>query len=125
MKDETGGFWEWVIPFSFFITASWVVWHLPAYILTFAPHANESKLAQVTAIHVSKDVSPNLPGLFGGVADIIDWVALILLPILLVLGIRTVKVAHMEFQHWKPIDRIAIFIGRILCWVICRNDREG
>lgn len=118
MKDETGGFWEWVIPFSFFACASWVIWHLPAYILTFAPHENESKLAQVTAIHESKDVAPNLPGLFGGVADIADWAALILLPILLMLGMRTVKVASMEFQHWRPIDRLAIFIGRVTMMLI-------
>ena len=113
MKEETGSFWEWIIPFCFVTCASWVVWHLPAYILTFNPHDNESKLAQVTAIHKAKDVSPNLPGLFGGVADIIDWIALILLPIILVVGIRTVRVAQMEFQHWKPVDRLAIFIGRV------------
>ena len=118
MKDETGGFWEWVIPFSFVACASWVVWHLPAYILTFAPHANESKLAQVTAIHESKDVSPNLPGLFGGVADIVDWATLILLPILLIIGMRTIKVAGMEYQHWRPIDRLAIFIGRVTMMLI-------
>ena len=75
MEDETGSFWEWVLPFSFFGCAAWVVWHLPAYILTFAPHESESKLAQVTAIHESKDVAPNLPGLFGGVADAADWFA--------------------------------------------------
>ena len=113
MKEETGSFWEWIIPFCFVTCASWVVWHLPAYILTFNPHDNESKLAQVTAIHKAKDVSPNLPGLFGGVADIVDWIALILLPIILVVGIRTVRVAQMEFQHWKPVDRLAIFIGRV------------
>ena len=113
MKEETGSFWEWIIPFCFVTCASWVVWHLPAYILTFNPHDNESKLAQVTAIHKAKDVSPNLPGLFGGVADIVDWIALILLPIILVVGIRTVRVAQMEFQHWKSVDRLAIFIGRV------------
>ena len=118
MNDETGSFWEWIIPFCFFITGAWVVWHLPAYILTFAPHANESKLAQVTAIHQTKDVSPNLPGLFGGVADPIDWIALILLPILLVIGVRGVRVAHMEFQHWRATDRLAIFIGRVVMMLI-------
>ena len=118
MEDETGSFWEWVLPFSFFGCAAWVVWHLPAYILTFAPHENESKLAQVTAIHETKDVAPNLPGLFGGVADAADWFALILLPILLIVGMRTVRVAPMEFQHWKPVDRLAIFIGRVTMMLI-------
>ena len=118
MKEETGGFWEWVFPFCFFGSASWVIWHLPAYILTFAPHENESKLAQVTAIHESKDVAPNLPGLFGGIADMADWAALLLLPVFLFLGMRTVKVANMEFQHWRAIDRLAIFIGRVTMMLI-------
>ena len=113
MNKETGSFWEWIIPFCFVTCASWVVWHLPAYILTFNPHDNESKLAQVSAIHKAKDVSPNLPGLFGGVADIVDWIALLLLPVFLIIGIRSIRVAQMEFQHWKPVDRLAIFIGRV------------
>ncbi len=114
MEDhKTGSLWEWIVPFSFVVTASWAIWHLPAYILTFAPHSDESKLAQVTAIHNVKDVTPNLPGLFGGVADIIDWIALILLPVLAYIGIRGIKVAQMEFQHWRRIDRFSIFIGRV------------
>ena len=109
---------EWLIPFCFVVCASWAIWHLPAYILTIAPHENPSTLAQVTAIHETKDVTPGLSGLFGGVADIVDWVALALIPVFLVIGMLGVKVAHMEFQHWKPVDRVALFFGRVTMMLI-------
>ncbi|KMW56818.1 TRAP-type C4-dicarboxylate transport system, small permease component [Candidatus Rhodobacter oscarellae] len=118
MKQQTGGLWEWVVPFSFVVCASWAIWHLPAYILTIAPHENASKLGQVNAIHQTKDVTPNLPGLFGGVADIVDWLAVAMLPVLILIGMRTVKVAQMEFQHWRAIDRIALFFGRVTMMLI-------
>ncbi|MEM6309552.1 MAG: TRAP transporter small permease [Pseudomonadota bacterium] len=113
MENKTGGFWEWVIPAAFVACASWAIWHAPAYILSWAPHANESKRAQITAVQAKADVTPNLPGLFGGVADIVDYAAIILLPILLIIGMRGVKVASMEFQEFRAIDRIALFFGRI------------
>jgi TRAP-type C4-dicarboxylate transport system permease small subunit len=64
-------------------------------------------------MHQRKDVSPNLPGLFGGIADIIDWAALILMPIIFYFGARTVVLAQMEFAHFSRIDRFAMFVGRI------------
>ena len=113
MDDETGGFWEWVIPFAFLLCVGWAIWHTPAYILDFIPPDNPSLVDQMSELHERKDVTPGLPGLFGGKADVIDWAALILIPIIFVIGARGVKVAHMEFQHWRPIDRIALFIGRV------------
>lgn len=114
MDDQkTGSLWEWLVPAGFVVTFSWFIWHLPAYILTFAPHANESKRAQVTALHEFKELTPNLPGLFGGVADILDWIALIAIPVLAFIGIRGVRIAQMEFQHWRRMDRFSIFIGRV------------
>ncbi len=118
VKDQTGGLIEWVIPFGFVLCASWVIWHLPAFILTLAPHENPSNLAQVTALQKSMDVTPNLPGLFGGVADIVDWAAIVCIPVLLVFGVTGVRVASMEFQHWKKIDRFALFIGRTTMMLI-------
>ena len=111
--QKTGSFWEWVIPFAFVICASFAIWHLPAYILTFAPHENASKLSQVTALHEFKELTPNLPGLFGGVADILDWLALLALPVLAYFGIRGVRIATMEFQQYRKIDRFALFVGRV------------
>ncbi len=113
MQDETGSLREWLVPIAFVFCAGWVIWHIPAYILDFIPPASASLFDQMSQLHLRKDVTPNLPGLFGGFADPIDWAALLLLPIIFVIGARTVRVAHMEYQQWRPIDRIALFIGRI------------
>ncbi len=118
MKDESGTFWEWIIPFAFFVCAGWAVWHAPAYILDFIPPENPSLFDQMSELHLRKDVTPGLPGLLGGFADPLDWAALILLPVFLVIGALTVRVAPMEFQQWRPIDRIAIFIGRVTMLMI-------
>jgi len=113
MKDASGGLKEWIIPFAFVFCAGWVIWHGPAYILDFIPHESESLVAQMTALHERKDVTPELSGLFGGIADIIDWAALILVPITFIWGMRTIVPATMEFEPVRPIDKFAMFIGRI------------
>ncbi len=117
-QESTGKLQEWIIPLLFVACASWVIWHLPAYILTIAPHENESLLGKVTALHASKELSPGLPGLFGGVADIVDWATLIALPILFYFGMRQLLVARMEYQDWRPIDRFALFLGRVTMMLI-------
>ncbi len=104
---------EWLIPFAFVFCAGWVIWHGPAYILDFIPHENPSMVAQMTELHQRKDVSPGLGGLFGGLTDIIDWAALLLLPVFFVMGVRSMKLAQMEFENPSKIDRIGMFIGRI------------
>ena len=113
MKYETGSLWEWLVPFAFMICTGWVIWHTPAYILDFIPPSSESLLNQITELHGRKDVTPGWAGLFGGFADPIDWLALILIPILFVIGARGVRVAPMEYQQWCGIDRVALFIGRV------------
>lgn len=113
MQDESGSLREWLVPFAFFICAGWTIWHAPAFILDFIPPSNPSLLDQISELHLRKDVTPGLPGLFGGYADPIDWAALILIPIVFLIGVWTVRCAHMEFQHWRPIDRIALFLGRL------------
>ena len=113
MKESTGEFSEWIIPILFFICAGWAIWHAPAYILDFIPPESESLLDQMSALHERKDVTPGMVGLFGGYADPLDWAALVLMPILFVVGALKLRIAKMEFQHWRPIDRIAMFFGRI------------
>lgn len=115
---STGRLREWILPLAFVMCAAWVIWHLPAYILTLAPHENPSLLGKVTALHETKELSPGLPGLFGGVADIVDWATLVALPILFIIGLRSVLVARMEFQDWRRFDRGALFIGRITMMLI-------
>ena len=113
MDEQTGSLREWLIPFAFVFCAGWAVWHTPAYILDFIPPENPSLFDQMSELHLRKDVLPGMPGLFGGQADLVDWAVLILMPIIFYIGTRTIRVAHMEFQHWRPIDRIALFVGRI------------
>jgi len=113
MKNESGSLWEWLIPFFFVLCMGWAVWHTPAYILDFIPPENASLQSQMSELHQRKDVTPGLPGVFGGYADFIDWLALVLIPVTFALGVRTVRCAPMEFQQWRPIDRVALFIGRV------------
>jgi len=118
VEEKSGGFWEWTIPAAFIVCASWVIWHIPAFILDLLPPEKESLFAQISSLQGRKDVTPDLPGLFGGFADAIDWAALILLPILFYFGMKTIRVAPMEYQDWRPIDRIALFFGRITMLLI-------
>ena len=111
--DKAGGFWEWTIPFLFLVAAGWAVWHTPAYILDFIPSENQSLVSQISALHERKDVTPAWPGLFGGYADALDWLALVAMPVLFTLGAMGLKVYRMEYQDWRTVDRIALFIGRV------------
>jgi len=113
VRDESGGFWEWVIPSAFIVCASWVIWHMPAFILDFLPPSSESLFDQISQLHLRKDVTPDMAGLFGGFADALDWSALILMPILFYFGVKTIRVAKMEYQEWRRVDKIALFFGRI------------
>lgn len=88
------------------------MWHIPAFILDWFTPEQESLYLQISELHMRKDVTPNLPGLFGGFADIIDWGALVLMPVFAILGARSVVVAPMEFERWHRWDRFALFIGR-------------
>lgn len=113
MKDISGGLKEWLFPFAFVFCAGWVIWHGPAYILDFIPHETPTMIDKLTALHERNDVLSGLPSLFGGLTDIVDWLALILLPITFGLGMRNMVVASMEFEQPSKIDTFAMFIGRI------------
>ena len=120
MKEEkSGNLKEWIIPFLFVLCAGWAIWHAPAYILDFWPHDDNASLTtQMSEMHKRKDVAPDLPGLFGGVSDIVDIAAILLLPIIFYFGVKTVVLAPMEFPHHSRIDKIAMFIGRIVMILI-------
>ena len=113
MDEETGGIWEWILPFAFLLCTGWAVWHTPAYIIDFIPPTSQSLHDQISELHERKDVTPGMSGLFGGKADILDWLALILIPVTFFFGARGVRVAQMEFQQWRTIDRFALFVGRV------------
>ena len=120
MKEEKpGNIKEWIFPFMFVFCAGWAIWHAPAFILDLWPHDDTTSLTvQMTEMHGRKDVTPNLPGLFGGVADVVDWAALLLLPIIFYFGTKTIVLAQMEFEQHSRIDKIAMFIGRIVMILI-------
>lgn len=112
MQDKAGGLWEWLMPTLFLICMGWAIWHAPAYILDFIPPESSSLFEQMSAQHLRKDVTPEMSGLFGGYADPLDWAALLLIPMFFTLGALGLRVYTMEFQQWRGIDRIAMFIGR-------------
>ncbi len=114
-KEISGRFIEWLMPFVFVLLAGWAIWHTPAYIVDFGVHDLESRVVMQTAeLHKRKDVTPNLPGLFGGLADVIDYAVLVLLPLVFYAGVKTVVPAQMEFPQYSRVDKIAMFIGRIV-----------
>ena len=113
MSQASGSLREWLLPLAFFVCAGWTTWHAPAFILDFIPPDSASLLDQVSELHERKDVVPGLPGLFGGFADPVDWAALVLIFVTFAIGVRAVRCAHMEYEHWRPVDRIALFIGRV------------
>lgn len=117
MQRTSGSLIEWLVPLAFIVCAGWVIWHIPAYLLTWFPHENQSMLAQVTAIHDRNDVTPNLVPLFGKV-DLVDLITILLLPVLFLIGCMTVRRANMEFPEWRVVDRGAVFIGRVTMMMI-------
>ena len=118
MQKASGGITEWLIPLAFVGTMSWLIWHLPAFLLDWLPYSSESLRAQVEAIYLRSDVTPNMSGIFGGHIDLLDMLALILTPILAVFGARTVQAAAMEYEGASRIDRMALFIGRVTMMMI-------
>ncbi len=118
MQKASGGIAEFLIPTAFVGTTAWLVWHLPAFMLDWIPYTSDSLRAQVEAIYLRADITPNLGGIFGGHIDILDMAALILTPILAFFGARTVRPAAMEFDGASTIDRIALFIGRVTMMMI-------
>lgn len=117
MADRSGGLVEWLVPFCFILCAGWLAWHLPAFTLDFWP-PDPSQADNLRGLHHRNDVTPGLGGPFTGEADWIDWLALIGLPIFGILGTMTVRRAGMEYQSWRPADRISVFIGRVTMMLI-------
>lgn len=118
MQEKSGSLIEWVVPLAFILCAGWIVWHLPAFTLDWNPPQDSSQFDKLSAQFIRNDVTPGMPGLFGGFADIFDWLALIGLPVFLIIGVMTVRRAPMEFESWRPADRVAVFIGRVTMMLI-------
>ncbi|MEM9522926.1 MAG: TRAP transporter small permease subunit, partial [Pseudomonadota bacterium] len=113
MAEKHGTLVEWLVPLAFCFCFGWVVWHAPSFILDFGPENG-----QLAALHARNDVTPDLPGLFGGAGDAIDYLALLSSPVLMMLGIATVRRAPMEFEGWRAFDRVSVFLGRVTMMLI-------
>ncbi|SHF20454.1 TRAP-type mannitol/chloroaromatic compound transport system, small permease component [Litoreibacter ascidiaceicola] len=110
---KSGSLIEWVMPLAFIAAAAWLTWHMPAFILDFGGPND-----QLSALYASLDLTPNLHTPLTPNADIIDWTALISVPILFVFGARTVRRAPMEFESWRAADRSSVFIGRVTMMLV-------
>lgn len=104
---------EWVIPALFTICAAWLIWHLSAFTLDWMPPADGSAFDRLSAQYRRNDVTPGMSGLFGGFADLIDYLALLGIIVLGAIGVARVRRSHLERFEWNPFDRISIFIGRV------------
>lgn len=112
-QEKHGVAIEWLVPLAFIFCAGWLTWHMPAFILDWGGHAD-----QLAALYERIDVAPNAPIVLGTHIDIIDILALIALPILLVVGLMTVRRAPMEFEAWGALDRLSVFVGRITMMLV-------
>jgi TRAP-type C4-dicarboxylate transport system permease small subunit len=118
MQQKSGSLIEWLVPLGFILCAGWVTWHMPAFTLSWFPPEDASQYDKLSALFGRIDLAPNMTGLFGGYADLLDWLAILLIPVFAYLGVRTVRRAPMEFESWRPLDRLAVFVGRVTMMLI-------
>ncbi|MEO0764479.1 MAG: TRAP transporter small permease [Pseudomonadota bacterium] len=118
MQERSGTPIEWLVPLAFIFCAGWVVWHMPAFILDFYPPNTESQFDRLSAQLERNDASPGMAGIFGGFADVVDWLALAGMGVFGFIGVRTVRRAGMEFESWRAVDQISVFVGRVTMMLI-------
>ncbi len=112
-QQRNGSLVEWLVPMALVFCTGWVIWQMPAFILDWGGHGD-----QLAAHFERVDLTPNLGAIMGDHIDILDMAMLLAIPIIIVLGVRTVRRAPMEFESWRPLDRLAVFIGRVTMMLI-------
>ncbi|WP_146343774.1 TRAP transporter small permease subunit [Phaeobacter marinintestinus] len=117
MQEKSGSFIEWIMPLLFILCAGWIIWHLPAFTLDWFP-PDASQVDNLRGLHHRNDVTPGMPGPFGGEADWIDYLAATGMIVFMILGVLTVRRAPMEFDGESTLDRVALFVGRITMMLI-------
>ena len=90
---------QWLVPFLFIACGSWIVWHGATYIMAFGGYT-DALAARYRQIMM------------------LDYLILVTMPILGVLGFLGVKRAPMEIDEYPAIDRMAMFIGRVTMLLI-------
>ncbi len=99
MKTSDSAFTQWIFPLLFIGCAGWIIWHGATYIMAFGGYT-DALAARYRQI------------------NLLDYLALIGLPIFFILGILTVKRAQMEMEDYTSLDQIAMFIGRVTMLLI-------
>ena len=99
MKTSDSAFTQWIFPLLFIVCAGWIIWHGATYIMAFGGYT-DALAARYRQI------------------NLLDYLALIGLPIFFILGILTVKRAQMEMEDYTSLDQIAMFIGRVTMLLI-------
>lgn len=105
------------MPLGFIGCAGWLVWHMPGFILDWN-RPEGSAFDKLAAQFKRMDVTPEAAGFLGEFTDIFDWVALFGLIAFFILGVVTVRRAPMEFEAWGALDKFAVFIGRVVMFLI-------
>ncbi|WP_179379482.1 TRAP transporter small permease subunit [Jannaschia marina] len=93
---------EWIMPVLFILVFGWVTWNGANYIITL-PGEEATHAALIRRY---------------GTPDILDWIALILSPLIFAAGVATVRRAPMEWEDFSVPDRVSVFIGRIAMMLI-------
>jgi len=101
MKRTDGRLIEWVMPLLFILIASYVVWNFPRFIISFGWGDPTG------AVYATNSA-----------ASILDFAALLLLPITFFIGSMTIRTAAMEYPDWSGYDRVSLFIGRVTMMII-------
>ena len=99
MSAETKAFSQWFYPLAFIGCSAWVIWHGAAYIMAFGGYTDALATRYRQII-------------------LLDYVILLALPVLFVIGMLTVRRAKMEYQDWGIFDRMSVFIGRVTMLLI-------
>ena len=99
MKTFDSAFTQWIFPLLFIGCAGWIIWHGATYIMAFGGYT-DALAARYRQI------------------NLLDYLALIGLPIFFILGILTVTRAQMELEDYTSLDQIAMFIGRVTMLLI-------
>jgi len=91
------GIIEIVVPMAFIFAFSWMTWNGPAFLMFF------------------REAGPAVDALARryDAANLLDWLSVVAVIALFVLGVKTVRRAPSEWQDWGIFDRISVFVGRV------------
>lgn len=86
-------------PLVFIAAASWITWNFPKFIISFGWAADALKVGWPAA-------------------GIVDWLAMTLLVVAFVFGLRTVEASSIEAPLEAWFDRVSMFLGRVTMLLI-------